>query len=96
MATLDELREAYDLEDYHEDGAFSYDDMNAYHRAARALIAAQQQRIADLEKALEQCVFYADQEMEGMSLYLREHMIISALRKAAHDALNADAGGKGA
>lgn len=58
--TLAELREAYKREDYHEDGAFSHDDMNAFHRAARALIAAlevqnaeQQRRIDALEAGLE-------------------------------------------
>ena len=60
MPTLDELREAYERENYHEDGAFSYDDMNAFHRKARAYIdaleaerTAQQQRIEKLEAALE-------------------------------------------
>jgi len=74
MPTLDELREAYERENYHEDGAFSYDDMNAFHRKARAYIdaleaerTAQQQRIEKLEAALEPfAVRYPTEHMDLM------------------------------
>lgn len=87
--TLAELREAYKREDYHEDGAFSHDDMNAFHRAARALIAAlevqnaeQQRRIDALEKGLGQIVYVSTP--------------YTSVRKIAHALLCADEkGGEG-
>lgn len=102
------LREAYDREDYHEDGAFSHDDMNAYHRAARALIAAQQQRIAELEKGLEPFAgiwrAWSDERVKpvpafnNIALFMRYRVTSDPYEnylRDAYDLLRAEKGGEG-